>query len=181
MTTLGSSTNASFLGVWLFSCSDGATWLGSGGSPDSIELSGLTQGLSYLKLWRLLSQVEVETLVFDVWQVGNGVKNYSTYGDDNISGIYAHKIPGDLPTQNTEKAYFKRFGKTHNRGTADNVYLFNRFATSANGYETFYTDAFSAMKYQHVLVRDIQLTWNEQTNYKTVARLTVEEVWKSSD
>jgi hypothetical protein len=181
MTTLGSSAAVSFQGTLFFTGSAGTSWIANN-SPNSIQLSGLTQGLSYLKAWKRVSDNDKGTHLYTSWHIGNGVKNFFTYGDDEGVRVISHKITGG--TQNavyTNKARFKRFEKVVNRDTADKVYMVNRFDTSANGYETFYNDSLSSRKFTPVLIRDITFNWGQETNLKWIARLTVEEIWRGDE
>ena len=178
MTTLGSSTAVSFMGMWLVEGSAASTWIANN-SPNSLQLSGLTQGLSYIKMYKMTGDNDKGTSIPTSWHVGDGVKNFFTYGDDDGLRVMSHKI--SKPTFNaifTEKAYFKRFRKRHNRGSASKVYMFNRYDTSAGAYETFYNNAQSSKKYVPILLRDITFNWGQETNLKWVARTTVEEVWR---
>jgi hypothetical protein len=176
MTTLGSSTTASFMGVWLFEGSDSTAWI-SNNSPNSIELSGLTEGLSFIRLTRLQRDNASCGTGFTTWGVGNGKGNEFTYGDDPHNRTITNKLAGGISTMYTERGYLRRFKKVHNRGTADNVYLFNRY--SATGYELFYNSSLSSKKYVPVLLTNVDFIWNEQTNLKTLANLTVKEIWKT--
>jgi hypothetical protein len=167
------------MGVWIFEGSDSTTWIANN-SPNSIELSGLTQGLSYIRLHKLLGDNLREEAVYTNWDVGDGESNEFTYGDDRHTRIVSAKLAegGTIAQMHTQKAYLKRFIKTHNRGSADNIYLFNRYDSSAGAYETFYSAALSALKYVPVLLLNITYRWSQETNLKTVANLTVKEIWR---
>lgn len=179
MPTLGSSTTADFMGIWLVEGSDGTSWI-SNNSPNSMELSGLTEGQSYIKLIRLDTDNLNTGSLATSWQVGNGVKNEFTYGDDeHVRAITAKLTGATIAAMHAEKAKIKRFKKRANRGSADNVYMFNRYASSANGFELFYNNAQAEKNYAPVLIRGINYLWSQATNKKTTALLTVEEIWRA--
>ena len=165
------------MGMFLVEGSDATSWIANN-SPSSMEFSGLTEGLNFIRLICLQNDRLQESAGITSWETGDGETNEFTYGDDIHPRTIGNKLAGGLSNMHTEKAYLKRFKKRHNRGTAQNVYLFNRFDTSANAYETFYNNAQASKKYVPVLLQDITYLWNQQTNLKTIANLTVKEIWR---
>ena len=177
MTTLGSSTTASFMGMWIVEGSDSASWIANN-SPNSLQLSGLTQGLNYIVCYKLIGDNLRTVAAFTNWETGDGETAEFTYGDDLHNRTIRHKLAGGLVNMHTEKAYFKRFKKRHNRGSAQNLYLFNRYDSSAGAFEPFYNAAQAAKKYAPILLLGIDYLWSQETNLKTIANLTVKEIWR---
>lgn len=165
------------MGIWFFEGSDASSWIANN-SPNSIELSGLTEGLNYIRLNRLVRDNLGENALFNSWNTGDGETADFTYGDDEHIRTIGNKLRGGVSNMHTEKAYLKRFKKRQNRGSAQNVYMFNRYDSSANAYEIFYNAAQASKKYVPVLLQGVQFMWSEQTNLKTIANLTVKEIWR---
>lgn len=176
---ISSHASTDHMGYWLVLGSASNAWI-SNNSPSSLDLSGLTHGLSYLRLHRITQLDEKYVAPFTSWHVGDGIKNEYTYGDVDGLHTFLAKLGGTtIAAVYTEKARIKRFFKTQATLSHDRVYFFNRFASSAGGYETFYNDDVSDRKFAPVLIRDMTLGWTGNDNRKIVVRGTVEEIWRT--
>lgn len=179
MVTVGSYTTAEYLGIWLVEGSNTTSWI-SNNSPNSLNLSGLTEGKSFLTCEKFTRDHLKEGTNYTTWEVGGGESNEFTYGDDIHVRTFTRKCDGTgIAGMYTEKAKVKRFKKRHNRNVSYNVYMFNRYDTSAAAYETFYDQDVSAKKYVRVIILNIDYNWEQQTNLKTIASITVKEIWHS--
>jgi len=130
------------------------------GEPGEARIDLFTDGLEYIRIAMVDQNVDAETFRRMFETLVDGVTETFTVGEEaNIYTIRGIFHAGTLAALYALGKVVKKFCRAHNRKSAKQAYLVNRFG--ATDYEPFYDENGNELKYARGYVASRVLTYNE--------------------
>lgn len=149
-------------------------------TPGELDLAILVEGADYVKLDRPFNDMEgLKNKWANVWNVKDGKKNYTSYGDQDVLYEIQHVIgESTIALTYAAKEKFKTFWRAHRTKADEKIFIINRIGTDT--WEQFPNAAGTLKKYAPIILHDLEFRRaykNENLIFKV--RATVEAIWTS--